>query len=264
MGLANPGWRLNVGANYDLTFSIDGGEAFPATAIARLPDMVELPLADSTILFNQFRKGHLLEVISANQVFDFNLDGSSAVLIALLNCVREQLTPVVSNPFAPRTEPNGISTPGSSRGAQQTEATVLLANVLSAASFQGFHVGSAEEATKFGADAIWVASNLVGMLNVVESVQINDPEIRAYLIAADAKLCNGSFASGALPETDGNGEVRLFTGCQEGGKTTTSYYLVVPRPKGGVYVFGTATRGTQETLRATDNTLRSAVFNGLR
>lgn len=236
MGFANPAWHLNVGAEYDIAFSIDGGSPISAKATAIGASQVEVPLEDSTELFDQFRKGHFLKVAAANQVFGFDLAGTSAVLSALLNCVRKELIPVMANPFEPRSQTAAVSHETPSRQVEQAEASIVLANVLSAASLQGFRVGSTDQANKLGADAVWTANNLIGTVRIFDDIQINDPDIRADVIASDAKACKGSFASGALPDTDGTGEVRLFTACGTAGQDLTIYYVAVVRPPKGVSI----------------------------
>jgi hypothetical protein len=142
---------------------------------------------------------------------------------------------------------------------------VILANVLSAASLQGFRVGSGQDAPTVSADAFWVAGDIVGTLNILDSFKFDDPAIKAGVIGSDAKSCKGKFVSGSLPE--GNGEVRMFTSCEgTDKKTLTVFYIAVPRPKGGIYLFATleseapGTGGSQEQLRTIDSNLRTAVF----
>ena len=269
MGLANPAWHLTPGATYNVAFSIDGSVPVYATATALSREQVSLQLADSAQLFNQFRNGYRLEVTSANQTFGFNLEGTAAILSGLINCVNQQLNPTLSNPFAPRLQPPTDITPQQtqSRASHQAEASVVLANVLSAASLQGFRVGSREDVPNVDADAFWAAGDVVGTLNIVDNFGIDDPAIKAGVIGSDAKSCKGKFVSGSLPSTEANGEVRMFTSCEgTDKKTLTVYYLAVPRSKGGIYLFATLatessnTQGTQEQLRTVDTNLRTAVF----
>src|SRR5262249_27779588 len=145
-----------------------------ATAIG--PNSVETVLADSAALFAQFRRGRQLRVAAASQVFSFNLDGTSALLPALLNCVQQELAGG-ANPFASRAAPSTQSTASRADPSYQAEATVILANVLASAQLSGFSVAPAEEAAKFKADALWTATDLIGMLKVAPGVQLNDPKL---------------------------------------------------------------------------------------
>jgi hypothetical protein len=73
------------------------------------------------------------------------------------------------------------------------------------------------------ADAFWAAGDLVGTLNIVDGMKIDNPEIKAYLIGVDAKFYKGKFVSGSLPE--GNGEVRVFTSCEQADKKDFDRFL---------------------------------------
>ena len=44
----------------------------------------------------------------------------------------------------------------------------------------------------------------------------------------------------------------------------TVYYLAVPRPKGGIYLFTTMSDGSQEEVKEADSGLRTAVFKVVR
>lgn len=55
-----------------------------------------------------------------------------------------------------------------------------------------------------------------------------------------------------------------FTSCQEEQKNVTLYYLAVPRPKGGIYLFTTMSNGSQEEVKEADSGLRTAVFKAVR
>src|SRR5690606_11868453 len=112
------------------------------------------------------------------------------------------------------------------------------ANVLSQSGISGFTLTAAELAAKYHADASWSAGDLAGMLQVVPDLPIHDPTVRGIVIGAMAKDCKGAFLSGTLPEDD-NQRIRMFTSCQDDGKTVTSYFSVIARPKGGIYIFST-------------------------
>jgi hypothetical protein len=268
MGFANPQWRLTKGRQYDVAFSVDGSPEIVAKAVAVSTNQVTVQLADSSELFLQFRRGHMLQVASANQVFSFSLDGTSALLPTLLDCARQETTPVgASNPFAAqqatRAGPSR-SREAPSREALQAEAAIIGANVLGAAGIKGFSFGSAEDATKFKSDALWTSDTLVGTINIAEGLKLDDPNVPSILIGEDAKNCKGAFLSGSLPESDGKAMLRIFTSCQEERKNLTVYYLAVPRPKGGIYFFSTMSSGSQEAVKEADTGLRTAVFKAVR
>jgi hypothetical protein len=264
MGFVHPQWRLKNGQQYDIAFSIDGGTPIFAKARPYVDNAVEVFLADSSELFLRFRRGNVLQVSAANQVLSFNLDGTSALLPVLLDCVRQETTSGVAqtNPFgAPQTPPRTQP----SRDAFRAEAALIAANVLGAGGIGKFSFGSLDDATKFNVDAVWTAGALVGTIKIAENTKLDDPAIPSILIGKDAKSCSkGAFLSGSLPDSDGKEMLRIFTSCQQEKKNTTVYYLAVPRPKGGIYLFMTMSDGSQEVVKEADSGLRNAVFKVVR
>src|SRR5262249_35014253 len=181
----------------------DGGTPIFAKARPYLDNAVEVFLADSSELFLRFRRGNVLQVSAANQVLSFNLDGTSALLPVLLDCVRQETTSGVAqtNPFgAPQTPPRTQP----SRDAFRAEAALIAANVLGAGGIGKFSFGSLDDATKFNVDAVWTAGALVGTIKIAENTKLDDPAIPSILIGKDAKSCSkGAFLSGSLPDSDG-------------------------------------------------------------
>jgi hypothetical protein len=91
MGFATSNWHLTVGHEYPISFTVDNTQALDGTGVAVRTDMVRVPLADSAALFNQFRRGYMLRVYSADQKFEFVLSGTNKILPALLRCVKSEL-----------------------------------------------------------------------------------------------------------------------------------------------------------------------------
>ncbi|MPZ39763.1 MAG: hypothetical protein GEU95_17225 [Rhizobiales bacterium] len=139
MGFANRAWRLTPGEVYNLAFAIDGGEPTHARGEAINPSHAVVQLADSASLFSRFRRGFVLRVAAANQVFTFNLEGTSAMLAQLHSCVQQYTQPTnvarSANPFdrRPASSQKPEGPPPRANPAHQAEAAILLANVMSAA-----------------------------------------------------------------------------------------------------------------------------------
>jgi len=115
MGFENPAWSLTQGQSYPITFTVDSSPPSSANAVAISKTQVEVPLADSAALFEQFMQGLELKVGAASQNFVFNLTNTSQLLPALLRCVQNYAgTPSTpNNPFAaPGTTPNPFAPPG--------------------------------------------------------------------------------------------------------------------------------------------------------
>lgn len=273
VGFSKPEWQLQTGSKYPIAFTVDRIPALNATALAISPNLVEVNLADSVALFNVFRRGNLLTVFAAGQLFQFSLTDTSRLLPILVSCVRDHLVlpPQQSaNPFASPAPPvsSSVETKPSDTAdsASQAEATSFLANVLSHAGVAGFTILTPEQALKLKADAAWKAQDTFGTLTIVKGqTKIATEEITSALVASDAKVCHGKFLSGAMPEDKEEKGLRLFTACTANEKTTTALYSVLPRSEGGYYVFATVGIDASkddpgETVRSIDTNIRTAAF----
>jgi hypothetical protein len=259
MGFAHPAWRLTQGQSYDIAFTVDQATPIGARAIAIGPGQVEVPLADSTELFQRFRQGYQLRVAAAGQVLAFNLTGTSQVLPALLRCVQANLQPsgtttVVANPFA---APAPTNTPASQGrpSAYRAEAVALVANILGSAGVVGFQIAEGDNGF---VDAAWRADRLFGMVRI----EPKEPPalISAGMIAVDAAGCRSKFASGSMPATGNNDLPRMFTKCGDGDQGYTVFYFILPRKAGGHYLIGTGASGSDEPARQVESDIRQATL----
>jgi hypothetical protein len=266
MAFAHPSWRLTQGQTYDIAFTVDQMSPLRARAVAVGPNLVEVPLADSTELFQRFRQGYQLRVAAAGQVFAFNLNGTSQVLPALLRCVQANLQPagtttVAANPFAAAPAPAN-STSQRSNGAGQerpaayrAEALSLAANILGSAGIVGFQIAEGDNGF---VDAAWRANRLFGMVRI----EPKEPPalISAGMIAVDAAGCKSKFASGSIPASGNNDVPRMFTKCGDGDQGYTVFYFILPRKAGGHYLIGTGTSGAEEPARQVESDIRQATL----
>jgi hypothetical protein len=263
MSFAHRSWRLTQGQAYDIAFTVDQMSPLRARAIAIAPNLVEVPLADSTELFQRFRQGYQLRVAAAGQVLAFNLTGTSQVLPALLRCVQANLQPagtttVAANPFAAPANSGNQRSNGASQGrpaAFRAEALSLAANILGSAGIVGFQI--AEGDNDF-VDAAWRTDRLFGMVRI----EPKDPPalISAGMIAFDAAGCKSKFASGSIPASDNNNVSRMFTKCGDGDQGNTVFYFILPRKAGGHYLIGTGTSGAEEPARQVESDIRQATL----
>ena len=265
MSFANRSWRLTQGQAYDIAFTVDQATPLRARAIAIGLNQVEVPLADSTELFQRFRQGNQLRVAAAGQVFAFNLTGTSQVLPALLRCVQANLQPagtttVAANPFAAPTPSNSASQRSNGAGqerpaAYRAEALSLAANILGSAGIVGFQIAEGDNGF---VDAAWRANRLFGMVRI----EPKEPPalISAGMIAVDAAGCRSRFASGSIPATDNNDVPRMFTKCGDGDQGYTVFYFILPRKAGGHYLIGTGTSGADEPARQVESDIRQATL----
>jgi hypothetical protein len=204
-----------------------------------------------------------LRVTAGERVFSFNLEGTSAMLAQLHDCVRRYTRPTsVANLSS------GKGRAGSAAGdpvkdpVLQAEAAVLLANVMAAANVSGYAMGLPEEAAQMGAHAFWKAPSVLGSLLIIPTRRVDDPEIPGLVVGVNAMGCKGAFMSGSLP-SDGTRGVRVTTTCQpQGEPLATSYYFGIPRPRGGVYLFTTRTtgNGSRDDAEQADEVIRKASY----
>ena len=263
MSFAHPSWRLTQGQSYNIAFTVDQATPISARAIAISPNQVEVPLADSTELFQRFRQGYQLRVAAAGQVLAFNLTGTSEVLPALLRCVHANLQPsgtttVATNPFAAPAPASQGQTNSAGQGrpaAYRAEALALAANILGSAGIVGFQI--AEGGDGF-ADAAWRTDRLFGMVRI----EPKEPPalISATTIAVDAAGCKSKFASGSIPAASNNDLPRIFTKCGDGEQGWTVYYFILPRKAGGHYLVGTGASGSDEPARQVESDIRQATL----
>jgi hypothetical protein len=269
VGFLNPEWRLKTGSVYDLAFSIDGGDPISVRGQAINTSHAVIELADSAQLFNRFRRGLQLRVATVNTVLTFNLEGTSAMLAQLHTCVRQytQPTSAAQLPGSSSNRKDSAQRPAPPRAnpAHQAEAAILLANIMSAANVSGYTIGTPEQAARMSVDAIWTTPSVVGTLMILPSTRVDNPEIQGILIGIEARACKGGFVSGALP-SEGAREHRIVTTCQPAGQPQrTTYFFALTRPKGGSYLFTTATSsdGGREDVERADANIRTASYRAI-
>ncbi|MBX3498016.1 MAG: hypothetical protein KF889_01115 [Alphaproteobacteria bacterium] len=119
VGWSRTTWNLNVGQSYPVSLTVDGINAgtLQAKAVNRQFAVAELP-AQAT-LFDLFRRGNQLTMVSGSDRFQFSLLGTSAALAVLINCTRTQLASATPQPSpqpslqpSPPSPPPGASRPG--------------------------------------------------------------------------------------------------------------------------------------------------------
>lgn len=253
VAFANPAWHLTPGSQYVVKMSIDGGRWWDAEASVIGTGLAYIPLADSSHLFQLFRHGYQLHVKAAAQSFFFNLRGTAVALQKLLQCTQRHVlmasTTTNTNPFVS----SGTASP---KHTTVAESTTLAANLLSMAGITGFRILSRNALPPAWKtyDAVWVAPGLVGFVTVLDNqIAGSLKEIAALRIAADAKGCQGRFASGPISdEALLSGSQRFFTAC-DGSNGWDARYTVIPCHAGGYYFLATLTTEAAETKGDTAN-----------
>jgi len=91
-----PGPKLQVG------LSIDEAPYQEVQGVAMTANLVRIPLASNSVIFERFKQGHLLKLRASDRQEAFMLTDTSRVLPVLLNCVRSALNPAPLQHFAMR------------------------------------------------------------------------------------------------------------------------------------------------------------------
>jgi hypothetical protein len=266
VGFVSDKFSLEKGKTFKLGLSLDGEEPTTVNAEAISNDTIGINLAPTAELFNKFRRGGSLRLISKDTSYTFNLTDTSKVLPALVQCVNAALnpTPMQTAQLAPSTRP----TPAAVAHAQdnRAEATAIVANLLSQAGVRGFQIIPAgQDEIGWKADVAWTAEKVSGALFILEDPQLRTPsDTTPVLIALMAKACKGTFFSGALPdEAAGAQQTRVFTNCKSANSALTVYFLTIARKRGGHYVFATTAAGVETPAKDADASIRSAVYKVL-
>lgn len=243
IGFSNPNWRLNPGERIPITFLFDG-RRFDLGATAMQKDMVTVPMQDRSDLIGAFRHASLLKAFAQGSEFQFRLDGTSRLLPALVDCVKQNtLDPSRSTTSA---VPSSLPAPRAEAGGP--EATLFEVESLRAATnfLLRAQVSNAKmlDRTEFPVamasyGAVWKSNDLLGAVKVIPTDSgTKGIDVAAAVTAADAKECKGTFASGRTSElVDSDVVFRGFSTCEDSSGLRSSQYFVVPRRKGGFIMF---------------------------
>jgi hypothetical protein len=231
IGWSYKAWNLNVGQSYPVSLSVDGVNAgtVQAKAVNRQFFVAELPA--QTTLFDLFRRGNLLTMVSSSDRFQFSLQGTNTALTVLIGCTRNQLAsappqprppqsaadrpgpitvpqpadPRPAQPSAQPAPPSGAPAPANPRrlwpestAQQRVEAARTLSAILATPAMQGFRPMSEREAIDRGlaqsarADLAWRSDLLTGALDIVPAQSgLSASAIAGTIVAADRRACGG-------------------------------------------------------------------------
>jgi hypothetical protein len=84
-------WALTPKTQIPIELHFDGASPFNVFGIVISPIMVEVPMPDNSKLLNAFRASWQMLARAQGQLFLFNLNGTSNIMVELANCVRTTL-----------------------------------------------------------------------------------------------------------------------------------------------------------------------------
>ena len=86
----NPDWKLRVGEVIRVSAFFDG-RPYELSANAIDPTYAMISMPDDSALSIAFRRAYVLRALAQGSEFQFNLDGTSRLLPALINCVKAEI-----------------------------------------------------------------------------------------------------------------------------------------------------------------------------
>ena len=257
LGFYDPQWNLTPASQIPIQIHFDGGPGFNVTGTVLRPMLVEVPMPDNSSLINTFRKSFQMSALAQNQGFMFNLNGTSRLMVQLVECVRTALALDTSQPPGGLTSPQQPPVPTSPSEQTVLEETRLATNFLLAAQLPDAHlVGGAETPLQLASyGAVWKAENAVGAVKIyLPKPQLAGLDVAAQLIANDAQSCKGKFASGRYNElVDSDVVFRAVTACSDSEHETQAQYFIAPRHEGGFVAFSIlSTTGSEKQAMSTE------------
>jgi hypothetical protein len=92
-------------------------------------------------------------------------------------------------------------------------------------------------------DVVWRADEFLGTLRIHPDARADNIErVRSSVISADTAACKGTLDTGTLPAMADSKSVTMFTACK-GAQVSSTYYILLPRRRGGIYLLGIAGTG---------------------
>lgn len=240
--LSNPAWSFIPGATQHMGIQIgDARGAARATAIAIEKTVLELQTDDQILLFAKLRIAQKLRLIMGGLGLEFSLFGGGKVLSALTQCVLRSTNyhrklKSLNSTFENR-EP-------STAPVTQKEAAALASRIIEYARVPDSKILPSQQGFVLPTDAAWRIDLVTAGVTVTEA-PLSKEQLAEAVVAKVLRACRGGFFFLSLPDAINNSPVmRVFTSCQTDEATTSSHYLIVPRPKAGHYIFAVVGAGS--------------------
>jgi hypothetical protein len=276
IGFRSEEWNLQPHQQIPLSISFDGQAPWSGSAIALDPHMVTVPMADDSRLITSFRGAYKMAITAAGRVYPFNLDGTSRLMISLVQCVQTQLAIEAGKPipgFAPQPPPapriaNNIPPPPVPPPSAQYEllATRLASNLLLETKIPNARLLPTDlTPVQFrGRGVVWTSDAGVGAVILFPAAVAGKDaqQVTTWLISNDASACKGDFVSGRANELVDNTIVaRSTTECRDSGGFHVHRYFTIPALNStDSIVFEVDTNTQEKTVPAPDSVLSDTNF----
>ena len=88
LAFSHPNWSLAQGQRFPIVLSFDGRTTFNVDGVMMSSNAVLVPMPDNSGLIKSFRAAKTMSAFAQGSLFQFNLDGTSILLPALVSCVK--------------------------------------------------------------------------------------------------------------------------------------------------------------------------------
>src|SRR5262249_44779405 len=88
LGFNHPSWSLTRGQSFPIVLSFDGKNTFNVNAVVMAPQAVIVAMPDNSALITSFRAARTMSAFAQGQLFQFNLNGTSVLIPALVACAK--------------------------------------------------------------------------------------------------------------------------------------------------------------------------------
>jgi len=272
--LSNPTWNFPKGAAFEVAFGTGDRNYFRQRVTALDAKLVRVQLPDTVSAFEAFRRIGRLELAAGGLTSSFDMVYANQVLTALTRCVtrfgttpksRAAISAWLKSPIGPASGPS--DDPG-----VRTEAAALAASIASEAQLANIAtVKPADGRASVDGDTVWkVGENLftISILPKKEAPEIAD--LSDLIVGGDAQKCRGEFFSGAtLDVIETVGVARAYTNCQTEQASVSTYYFILPRKQGGLYLVTSTPRvvvvtpTAEKNAREIDGRVRATIMTAL-
>lgn len=273
LGFSAEHWQLIPGQRISLRYRFDRSAWTQTTADVVTEKVVQMPMPTNGPVAQLFRRGRTMEVHDGRQSYFFHLDGTSRLLVDLVQCAdvsarnAQVAAPNSSTEQVASPRPDApAALPAADVAALKLEGTRVLSNFLLAADFNGAEILGEEDFPKelSFAHAVAVAGESVGFSMVVPGADMTPDALSAQIAATLSESCDGKFGTGATKdEMDNIKLINGFTACDKQGMKSLLQYVVISRKQGGQYVIGVVSV-SPEASKGAPSTSGSPMVNSER
>ena len=210
-------------------------------------------LPDSVGSFEAFRRLMRLDIVAGGLTTRFDMTYGNQVLTALTRCVerygpnaksRAAVAAWLKSPIGPSarpsTDPEIIK-----EAATLANGIVAEAGLPKAASLKPGDVPNG-----IPGDAVWKIGDILFTISVLPKNEVPSEigNLNDLMVGGDAQKCRGDFFAGAMLDVVETMSVaRAYTTCQTDQATSATFYYVMPRKQGGLYLLKTTATGVELT-----------------